>query len=206
MDNSVSGLFQKNAFFVIDRFHIAREIKNIFKGHKRYRFISKKLAQYDVDGFLLELNSAVGTLEDEILEDRLEEIIRQLSKYPEALGDYRKWLMEKGIDTSHYRPMGSAEGTMSVFAKRLKNGRSWSDRGIECFIDFMVALKDNLEIKTLLGRINTEDENEINQSQPKHYVEKLKSSVGEATRNNLKYLSHQKGKPVYKALQALQGF
>ncbi|MDC3416685.1 hypothetical protein NC799_07110 [Aquibacillus sp. 3ASR75-54] len=38
--------------------------------------------------------------------------------------------------------MRSAEGTMSVFAKRLKNGRSWSEVGLEKFSDIMVALKE----------------------------------------------------------------
>lgn len=195
----------KNAFFVIDRFHVAREVKTLFKGHKRYRVIRKKLAQYDAKGFLVELNSAVGTLENEKKEERLEEFIQQLSKYPQALGDYREWLKEKDIDTSHYRPMGSAEGTMSVFAKRLKNGRSWCDKGIQAFIDFMVGMKDELEIKTILGRINPNDQT-ASVSQPKYYVEKLKSSVGELTRNNLSYLNQQKGKPIYHALQALRGF
>src|SRR5690625_6865257 len=80
---------------------------------------------------MVELNRAVGTLENEKKEERLEELIAQLSQYPEALGDYREKLKKKGIDTTGFRPMGSAEGTMSVFAKRLKNGRSWSDEGLD---------------------------------------------------------------------------
>ncbi|XQY93271.1 ISLre2 family transposase [Metabacillus sp. HB246100] len=194
----------KNAFFVIDRFHVARDIRAIFKGHKRYRYIRKKLATYDESGLLTELNSAVGTLEDENLEERLEELINRLSKYPEALGDYRRWLKEKGIDTGKYRPMGSAEGTMSVFAKRLKNGRSWSETGIHAFIDFMIGLKDQLEIKTILGTLNHTVEFP-SQPTPKYYVEKLKSTVGEATRNNLWYLKQGKGKPIYEALSTIRG-
>jgi len=38
-------------------------------------------------------------------------------------------LEDQGIDTTGMRPMGSAKGTMSVFAKRLKNGRSWVEKG-----------------------------------------------------------------------------
>jgi len=195
----------KNAFYTLDRFHVAKEVKTLFKGHKRYREIRKKLAKYDVKGFLTELNSAVGTLEDEEAEEKLEQFISQLSKYPNALGDYREWLKEKGIDTSNYRAMGASEGTMSVFAKRLKNGRSWCDTGLNAFIDFMVGLKDKLEIKTLLGKMNNPDKEAIGK-QPKYYVEKLKNSAGEATRNNLMYLTREKGKPVYRALKALQGF
>src|SRR5699024_12308444 len=93
--------------------------------------------------------SADGTLENEKKEERLEEHITQLSQYPEALGDYREKLKKKGIETDEFRPMGSAEGTMSVFARRPKNGRSWCTEGLDKFIDIMVAMKDTLEIKTL---------------------------------------------------------
>src|SRR5690625_7456008 len=95
------------------------------------------------------MKNGIRTLDKEKKKERLEELIAQLSQYPEALGDYREKLKEKGIDTTGFRPMGSAEGTMSVFAKRLKNGRSWSNNGLDKFIDIMVALKDDLEIETL---------------------------------------------------------
>ncbi|GIP64218.1 hypothetical protein J32TS6_27730 [Virgibacillus pantothenticus] len=49
------------------------------------------------------MNSAVGTLENEKREERLEELIAQLSQYPEALGDYREKLRDKGIETTGFR-------------------------------------------------------------------------------------------------------
>lgn len=52
------------------------------------------------------------------------------------------------------RPMGSAEATMSVFAKRLKNGRSWSEKGLYAMADLLVAIKDRLSIKTIWGHWN----------------------------------------------------
>ncbi|HSH24328.1 MAG TPA: UPF0236 family protein, partial [Massilibacterium sp.] len=122
--------FQSNAIFVIDRFHIARDVQRIFRDHSRYRSVRKKLSDYDAEGFMVELNSAVGTLGHEKKEEQLEALIAQLSQYPEALEDYREKLKEKGIDTTGFRPMGSGEGTMSVFAKRLKHGRSWCKEGI----------------------------------------------------------------------------
>nr|WP_325053286.1 UPF0236 family protein [Lentibacillus cibarius] len=200
--------FQHNATFVIDRFHVARDVQRLFRGHSRYRSIRKKLASYDWEGFMVELNSAVGTLENEKKEERLEELIAQLSQYPEALGDYREKLKERGIDTTGFRPMGSAEGTMSVFARRLKNGRSWSDKGLDKFIDIMVALKDNLEIKTLQGILEQTQEliqESKEEKPPKHFVEKLKESAAEATRNNLGYLKQAIGKPITDALKGLRG-
>ncbi|MGM8365691.1 ISLre2 family transposase [Virgibacillus sp. W0181] len=201
--------FRHNAIFVIDRFHVAREVQYIFRGHPRYREIRKKFAKYDAEGFLTELNSAVGTIGHELKEGRLEDLINQLSQYPEALRDYRERLREKGIDTEGFRPMGSAEGTMSVFAKRLKNGRSWCDIGLEKMSDAMVALKDNLIIKTLRGSILNEDEMDTDKTEekpPKHFVERLTKHVGEATRNNLAYLQGSIYKPVAMALKGLKGF
>lgn len=194
----------KQAFFVLDRFHVAREVRTIFKGHKRYREIRKKLAKYDTEGFLMELNSAVGTLEEEQLEERLDLLIEHLSKHSRALGDYREWLEEQGVDTQSYRPMGSAEGTMNVFARRLKNGRSWGDKGLSALMDVLVALKDQLEIKPIQGAVNS-DIRGSKVPQPKHYVEKLTCTIGEAVRNNMWYLQQGKGKPIYQALNALRG-
>jgi len=207
---SCRDYFQDQATFVIDRFHIARDVQRIFKDHPRYRSIRKKLATYNVEGFMVELNSAVGTIEHEKKEKRLEELIAQLSQYPEALGDYREKLKIKGIDTGKFRPMGSAEGTMSVFAKRLKHGRSWSQKGLDKFIDVMVALKDKLEIKTLQGKFQQgldgqESQKKQNEKPPKHFVEKLKESAGEATRNNMHYLQKALGKPIVGALKGLRG-
>src|SRR5699024_7776359 len=148
---------------------------------------------------MVELNSAVGTLENEKKEERLEELIAQLFQYPEALGDYREKLKKKGIDTTGFRPMGSAEGTMSVFAKRLKNGRSWYNLDLDKFIDVFVALQDNLDIKILQGILEQTQEVEetSNQANPsEHFVEKLKDSAVEATRNNLGYLKQAIGKPI----------
>ncbi|WP_440895073.1 ISLre2 family transposase [Amphibacillus sp. Q70] len=206
---SCRDYFQKNATFVIDRFHVARDVRLIFRGHPRSRSIQKKLAVYDWEGFMVELNSAVGTLENEKKEEELEALIAQLSKYPKALGDYRKKLERKGIDITGFRPMGSAEGTMSVFARRLNHGRSWSDRGLDKFVDVMVALKDNLEIKTLHGILEQTQaftEEPKAEKPPKHFVEKLKNSATEATRQNLGYLKQAMGAPITEALKGLRGF
>ena len=169
----------------------------------------KKHAAYDAEGLLLELNSAVGTLGDEKKEEYLEKLINQLSQYPEALRDYRERLREKGIETEGFRPMGSAEGTMSVFAKRLKQGRSWSDNGLDKFIHVFVAIKDKLAIKILnrkwTSTVETEGEQRQETKPPKHFVETLKDCAQEATRGNMAYLQQAVGKPIVAALKALQG-
>ncbi|MCF6093923.1 ISLre2 family transposase, partial [Microaerobacter geothermalis] len=197
--------FKDRAFFSIDRFHVARDIRSIFRDHPRYRKIRKALAAYDGKKLILELNSAVGTLDTEAKEKRLEELIKQLEQYPEALGDYRKWLMERGVDTAGMRPMGSAEATMSVFAKRLKNGRSWVDKGASAMMTAMVAFIDKLALKTLFGRVEKWSVPKESKP-PKYYVEKVTSTIGEATRDNLLYLKQKIHIPIHQALKALKGF
>src|SRR5699024_3454132 len=116
---------------------------------------------------------------------------------------------ESGIKTDNFRPIGSAEGTMSVFARRLKNEQSWCRHGLDRLIYVMIALQDNLEIKTLQGKLKQSLEGQttnLAKKQPNHLVEHLKDSVAEATRGNIAYLNQAMGKPVTDALKGLRGF
>ncbi len=198
--------FQGRAFFSIDRFHVARDIQSLLRKHPRYREMQKALASHDGQKLLTELNSAVGTLETKDQEERLDQLIRQLEKYPEALGDYRKWLEEQGIDIEGMRPMGSAEGTMNVFAKRLKNGRSWVDKGVNAMTTGLVAYLDNLALKTLFGRVDRWTETKEAKKPQRKYTRKVRKAIGEATRDNIIYLKGKANIPVYRALKALTGF
>jgi hypothetical protein len=150
--------FGKRVFFQLDRFHVAREISECFQNHPRYRIIRKKLATFDEKGLLTEWYSALGTLGDEKKEKQVERLIQRVESMPGCLSDYREWLREKGIYTIGMRPMGSAEGTMHVFAKRAKQGRSWCDEGIRAFLQVMVAVKDRLTIQTWKGEILSQEE------------------------------------------------
>src|SRR5690625_1873354 len=199
----------RNSTFVIDRFHVARDIQSIFREHPRRRSIRKKFENYDAEGFMIELNTAVGTIDHERKEQRLEELISQLSQYPEALRDYRERGEEKGIDTEGFRPMRSAEGTVSGVEKRLKQVRRWSDVGLKKMRDIRVAFKDKLAVQMIQGEVQSEMDAQGNDTQeqpPKHFVEKLTKQVGEATRNNVAYLFQSVHKPVVGALKGLRGF
>lgn len=198
--------FRNRAFFCIDRFHVARELRGLFRKHPRLNNVRKAFRAWDGEDLLVELNSAVGTLGSNAKEDRLNDLIQQLEQYPEALGDYRNWLKAQGIDTEDMRPMGSAEGTMSVFAKRLKNGRSWVEKGKQAMVTGLVAHLDNMGFQTLFGRAESWGEPTTEEKPPRHYEEKVAHTVGEMTRGNIQYLQGKSGLPVYRALQALQSF
>jgi hypothetical protein len=198
--------FKDRVIFTIDRYHVAKAIQSIFRTHPRYRAIRKALASNDAEKLFLELNSAIGTLEDESKENALIEFIRQLEQYPEALVDYRVRLKEQGIDITGMRPMGSAEATMSVFAKRLKNGRSWVDRGVSGMLTGLVACLDKLALKTMFGRVERWNETKPDMKPSKYYTKKIASTIGKATRDNLTYLKGKANTPIYRALKALAGF
>lgn len=162
--------FRENCFYVLDRFHVAQEIRAICKDHPRYREMQKALSQYEPEKQLVELTSAVGTLGPEANE-KLEELIDFLTKHKDALQDYCQWLKDQGIDTEGMRPMGSAESTMSVFAKRIKGGRSWSEKGLMALVSVFIGIKDGLSIKTLWGRWETltqEEEKKKGNNRQKH--------------------------------------
>src|SRR5699024_8971301 len=198
--------FQNNATFVIDRFHIACDVRQIFREHPRYHVIRKKLSDYDAEGFMIELNSAVGTLAHENKEEQLEALISQLSQYPEAFEVYQVRMQAKGIDAEGFRPMGSAEGTMSVFAKRLKNGRSWCKEGITKFSNVMVALMDGKDIQTLQGYLTISHLDNAQEKPPKHFVERLSKQVTESMPDNILYLNQTVRQPVVYALKGLRGY
>ncbi|EPR27797.1 hypothetical protein I656_02563 [Geobacillus sp. WSUCF1] len=105
---------------------VARELRQYLSGHPRWRDMLKKLAKQDEEGLLVELNSAVGTLEDEGKEQQLAALIRRIESMPGCIRDYQKWLSEQGVETAGMRPMGHAESVMSRFAHRVKSRRSWN--------------------------------------------------------------------------------
>lgn len=70
----------------------------------------------------------------------------------------------------------------------------------------MSALKDGLDIKTLVGTMTNKFEWQKEQKSPKNYVERPISNVGEVTRNNVSHLKQAAGKSVYRALKGLEGF
>lgn len=198
--------FRNRAFFCIDRFHVARELRGLFRGHPRFKNVRKAFRAWDGEALLVALNSAVGTLESQTKEDRLSDLIQQLEQYPEALGDYRDWLKTQGINTEGMRPMGSAERTMSVFAKRMKNGRNWVEKGKQAMMTGLVVHLDNRGLQTLFGCVERWSEAPTEEKPSKHYEEKVAHTVGEMTRGNIQYLQGKAGLPVHRALRALQSF
>ncbi|WP_439144621.1 UPF0236 family transposase-like protein [Sphingobacterium siyangense] len=153
------------------------------------------------------MHSAVGTLGEEKKEKQLEGLIQRIESMPGCLSDYRKWLREKGIDTTGMRPMGSAEGTMHVFAKRVKDGRSWCEAGIQAFLHVMVAVKDGLTIQTRRGEIVIEEEKRETKRSTlvKKAVKNAGTKVVELVRGNIRYLQQSCGTPIYEVLKVLKG-
>ncbi|SLL37274.1 Uncharacterised protein family (UPF0236) [Mycobacteroides abscessus subsp. abscessus] len=196
--------FRERAFFTMDRFHVARSMKQLMKSHPRYRYMKRALKNYQVETLLLELNSAVGTMDTPEEEEKLEHFLGFLTHHQETIKDYRSWLQEKGVDTTAYRPMGSAEAMMNQLAKRLKNGRAWSKKGVMSMARLWIGLKDDLSIQTIYGKWEKVTEKSKKEHRPKREIPtKL---VTETVRQNIPYLNQAIGKPIHFALQGLKGF
>src|SRR5690606_10494453 len=134
--------FRANRPFVLDRFHFARELRGLFREHPRYRALRVAATEYDAEHHLVDVTSAVGTMATDQQEEALEQLLQFLEGHQEALTDYRGWLQAQGVDTRGLYPMGSAEATMRVFAKRLKGGRSWSEKGVYALTQLWIGMKD----------------------------------------------------------------
>jgi|SRR5699024_127607 len=72
---------------------------------------------------LVEIDESIATGRKK--EERLEELIAQLSQYPEALGDYRKKLKNKGIDTTGFRPVGKPITAALKGLRGIKKGEKY---------------------------------------------------------------------------------
>ncbi|WP_231559879.1 ISLre2 family transposase [Geobacillus sp. FSL W8-0032] len=199
--------FGKRACFQLDRFHVARELRQCLSGHPRWREVRKKLAKQDEEGLLVELNSAIGTLGDEAKEEQLAEMIRRIEAMPGCIRDYREWLSAQGVETAGMRPMGHAESVMSRFAYRVKSRRSWKDQGLWAFLKAMVAQIDGIGWRT--GQLEEEEPQRAASAPTKlERIKQAKRKAGrllvEVMRQNIPCLQRSSGTPIYQALSALR--
>ncbi|MED4978959.1 ISLre2 family transposase, partial [Geobacillus stearothermophilus] len=200
--------FGKRACFQLDRFHVARELRQCLSGHPRWREVRRKLAKQDEEGLLVELNSAVGTLGDEGKEQQLAALIRRIESMPGCIRDYREWLSEQGVETTGMRPMGHAESVMSRFAHRVKSRRSWKDQGLRAFLRAMAARIDGIWRRN--GQLVEEEETRTaaSASTKSKRVEQAKRKAGrlwaDVVRQNLPCLQRSSGTPIHQALSALR--
>ncbi|WP_237746949.1 ISLre2 family transposase [Geobacillus vulcani] len=199
--------FGKRACFQLDRFHVARELRQCLSGHPRWREVRKKLAKQDEEGLLVELNSAIGTLGDEAKEQQLAEMIRRIESMPGCIRDYREWLSAQGVETAGMRPMGHAESVMSRFAYRVKSRRSWKDQGLWAFLKAMVVRIDGIWRRK--GQLEEEEPQRAASAPTKpERIKQAKRKAGrllaEVMRQNIPCLQRSSGTPIYQALSALR--
>ncbi|KYD31433.1 hypothetical protein B4114_3167 [Geobacillus stearothermophilus] len=155
----------------------------------------------------MELNSAVGTLEDEGKEQQLAALIRRIESMPGCIRDYREWLSEQGVETTGMRAMGHAESVMSRFAHRVKSRRSWKDQGLRAFLKAMAARIDGAGWRK--GRLEEEEPRRAASASTKSKrVEQAKRKAGrllaDVMRQNIPYLQQSSGTSIHQALSALR--
>jgi hypothetical protein len=198
--------FGDRAFYHLDRFRVIRDVRQLLQSHPRFKAMYQAIKENNPDRLIVELNSAVGTMATEEEEKKLEALIAFITKHKEALRDYKAWLKEKGIDTSQMYTMGASEGVMSQFADRLKQGRSWSQAGVQAMTKMIIALKDQLTVKTLVGLWETAQEQQASDRIQRSLHKRYKKQAVHLTRDNIAYLKQSSGTPIYHALKGLVGF
>ena len=129
---------------MLDRFHVARDLKR-FVGHLPvWADARKALAKQDAAALM---KAVEGVAEQDIAEEQRKDWKQYnsyLKRHEKHLDDYRKTLRAHGIDTSEMRPMGSAESQMRIFAKRTKRGGySWSERGVTAMLTTMIRVRES---------------------------------------------------------------
>jgi hypothetical protein len=127
------------SIYQIDRFHLVREIETKLRlAPAQTRKDVLAAVRRNQPQEALSLMRAVR-LADPKAQRELDELRRDLERYPEAMMDYRARLAEMGYDTTGMRGMGSAESIVNEFARRLrKQGRSWSRKGLTAIIRVLI--------------------------------------------------------------------
>lgn len=160
--------------YMLDRFHVARDLKR-FIGHlPTWVDARKALAKQDAAALM---QAVEGVAEQEIAEEQRKDWKQYksyLKQHEKHLDDYRKTLRAHGIDTSQMRPMGSAESQMRIFAKRTKRGGySWSERGVTAMLTTMIRARES----SLVVFANKEQERKMVAEQQSVNMRRLMKNV-----------------------------
>lgn len=136
----------KNALYQYDRFHLKRELRELFSNQKELcQRAFSHVDNNDTEGLFKML--------DEVTQNQLEaaKLKKRLQKHQDSIIDYRVRLRSKGMEiSSSWRAMGAAESNVDRFKLRTaKRGRAWSKRGLRAIINMLCmhyegVLKDAL--------------------------------------------------------------
>lgn len=122
------------AVYQYDRFHLMLELRDCLReSPDAYREAVRALKENRPDRVLSILRGA--RIHGGNAQCKLEDLIQDLEREPEAMIDYRVRLRAMGYDTTGMRGMGSAESNVNRFSRRLKKqGRSWGETGLRAMI------------------------------------------------------------------------
>lgn len=127
-----------NAMYQVDRFHLTRELKRLFRTMpKTHRALLAALDGDDPTGatFIAELGRAVPRIKDEKKREAARNLLNDLAKMPEATVDYRVRLKARGVSVSGLRGLGAAESQVDRFSDRIRGGRSWRHQGLAAMME-----------------------------------------------------------------------
>ena len=129
-----------NAIYQVDRYHLKRDIRNIFgKDSKATVELFDALDSDDVTGatFLAKLADAKQRLRDSDRAKACQKLLNDLLDIPEATVDYRKRLKALNRPITGLRGLGAGESQMSRYAQRVKGKRSWTRKGLSAMMEVL---------------------------------------------------------------------
>lgn len=124
----------------MDRYHLKRDIRNIFgKDSKATVELFDALDSDDVTGatFLAKLADAKQRLRDSDRAKACQKLLNDLLDIPEATVDYRKRLKALNRPITGLRGLGAGESQMSRYAQRVKGKRSWTRKGLSAMMEVL---------------------------------------------------------------------
>jgi len=204
----------RNVIFVIDRFHLAKELKENLKDHpEAYKQAREAFLAYEGEKIIQIIENLTVGHTDSKAKQKWERFVTYIQNNGKYHRDYRNLLKALGKKTSTYQPMGGSEATMRLFARRIKSGGySWSIPGVNAMIQVLISLKTTGRIpgerETGIGEINRIEQNRKAHAKEliSRSVQKIKEMGKGVVQGALPYLANtSRTHPMHQALRGLKG-
>ena len=204
----------RNVIFVIDRFHLARELKEHLKDHpEAYQQAREAFLAYDGEKIIQIVEHLTVEHTDRRAKQKWERFVTYIQNNAKYHRDYRNLLKALGKETSTYQPMGGSEATMRLFARRIKSG-GYSSRipGVNAMIQILISLKTTGRIPGERGT-RIDDIKQIEQDRKAHAKERITRTVQKikdvgkgVVQGVLPYLANtSRTHPMHQAVRGLKG-
>ncbi|RYL95215.1 hypothetical protein EWH99_13945, partial [Sporolactobacillus sp. THM7-7] len=138
------------------------------------------------------------------------ELIQRMTQQKEAFSNFKFWLQKHGHDTRNMATLGASESLISVMERRMKDHRSWSDKGYDHLQQLVIAQMNGAKV-VLPGEPRVFRLDHANEQKPLSAAQVLsktgvQKTAAETLNEVLPYLKQPAGTPIYQALHSRAGY